>query len=68
MASILLWVGIVLTVTGWIALAWLAAKRMSVKDELNKFPERKSVLQLRRNYCWLTIIAGVILILLSVVV
>lgn len=66
MANILLWIGITLTVIGWIVFAWQAAKRMQVKDELEKFSERKNVIQLRRNYCWLTIFAGVVLILIAV--
>ena len=68
MASILLWIGIALTVIGWIALAWQAAKRMAVKDELERFPNRKNVMQLHRNYCWLTIIAGVVIILIAVII
>lgn len=39
MASILLWIGVALIVIGWIALAWQAAKRMAIKDELEKFPD-----------------------------
>lgn len=68
MASILLWIGIALTVTGWIALAWQAAKRMGIKDELERFPDKKNVMGLRRNYCWLTMIAGVVLILTAVII
>ena len=68
MASILLWIGIALTVIGWIALAWQAAKRMAVKDELERFPDKKNIMKLRRNYCLLTIIAGVVLILIAVVI
>ena len=68
MASILLWIGIALTVIGWIALAWQAVKRMAVKDELERFPDRKNVMQLHRNYCWLTMIAGVVLILIAVII
>ena len=68
MASILLWIGIALTVIGWIALAWQAAKRMEIKDELERFPNKKNVMQLRRNYCWLTMIAGVVLILIAIIV
>lgn len=68
MTTILLWIGISLTVIGWIALAWQAAKRMAIKDELERFPERNNVMQLRRNYCFLTIIAGVVLILIAIIV
>lgn len=68
MASILLWIGVALIVIGWIALAWQAAKRMAIKDELEKFPDKKNVMQLRRNYCWLTMIAGVVLILIAIII
>lgn len=60
-ASILLWTGITLTVAGWIAFAWQAAKIMAVKDELVKFPDNKNEMMLRRNYCRLTIIIGILL-------
>lgn len=68
MASILLWIGIALTIIGWVALAWQAAKRMVIKNELERFPDKKSAMQLRRNYCWLTMIAGVVLILIAVTI
>lgn len=68
MASILLWIGIALTVIGWVALASQAAKRMAIKDDLERFPIRKNLMQLRRNYCWLTIIASVALILIAVII
>lgn len=67
MASVLLWIGIVLTVIGWIALAWQASKRIVMQNELDKFPEKKNITQLQRNYCRLTIIIGVILILIAVI-
>ena len=67
MASTLLWIGIAVVVIGWIALAWQAAKRMAIKDELDRFPDRRNVMQLRRNYCWLTIIVGVLLILIATI-
>lgn len=67
MASILLWIGIAVTVIGWIALAWQASKRMAIKDELEKIPDKKKVMQLRRNYCIITIIAGIILILIATI-
>ena len=43
-------------------------REMAVKDELERFPDRKNVMQLRRNYCWLTIIAGVVFILIAVII
>lgn len=68
MASILLWTGIILAVAGWIAFAWQAAKRMAVKDELEKFPDNKNEMLLRRNYCRLTIIIGILLIMIAIAV
>ena len=65
MTSILLWTGIIFIVLGWIALAWQASKRMALKDELGKFPGKKDVMKLHRNYCILTIFAGIVLILLA---
>ena len=65
MANVLMWIGIALTVVGWLALAWQASRRLAVKDELEKFPQKKKTMQLRRNYCWLTIGAGVILLLIA---
>lgn len=68
MANILLWIGIALTAIGWIALAWQAAKGMALKDELDRFPDRKNVMQLRRNHCWLTMIAGIVVILIALII
>ena len=68
MASILLWIGIALTVIGWLALACQAAKRMARKDDLEKFPDRRRVMLLRRNYCRLTIIAGILLIMIAMII
>lgn len=68
MAEALLWIGIILTVIGWLALAWQASKRMVRKDEIEKFPNVRRTLQLRRNYCWLTITGGVVLVLVALMV
>lgn len=67
MANILMWVGIALTVFGWLMLAWQASKRLAVKDELEKFPQKKHVMQLHRNYCWLTISVGIILLFIAII-
>lgn len=67
MAGVLLWIGIALTVIGWFALAWQASKRITAKDELEKFPEKKKSALLKRNYCRLTIIAGILIILIATV-
>lgn len=68
MAETLLWIGIFLNVIGWLALAWQASKRMVRKDEIEKFPNVRRTLQLRRNYCWLTITGGVVLILVALII
>ncbi len=68
MANVLLWFGIGLTVVGWIALAIQAAKRMSVKDEMQNFPELRDKMQLRRNYCWFIILVGVVLLLIALAI
>ncbi|MDE6556612.1 MAG: hypothetical protein K2K55_06570 [Duncaniella sp.] len=68
MASILLWTGIVLIVAGWLALSWQAFKAVSSKKELEKFPEKKHAMTLRRNYCRFAIIAGIALLILSLTV
>ncbi len=62
-----MWIGIAVTVIGWLALAWQASKRLAVKDKIEKFPQMKKTMQLHRNYCFLTIIAGIIIILVAVI-
>lgn len=68
MASILLWTGIVLIVIGWLALAWQASKRMAVKEDLEKFPEKKRTMLLHRNYCRATILAGILILMISLII
>ncbi len=68
MASILMWIGISLTIIGWLALAFQASKRLSVKDDSEKFTQKKRAMQLYRNYCLITIIAGVILLLAACII
>ncbi len=68
MTEILMWIGIVLVVIGWLALGWQASKRLVAKDQLEKFPQTRQQMQLRRNYCWLVIAAGVILLLIALIV
>lgn len=67
MNVILMWTGIALTVIGWLALAWQASKRLAVKDELDKSPQKKTAMQLHRNYCFLTICAGIALLVLAMI-
>ena len=68
MATVLLWIGIALTVIGWLALARQAAKRMAAKDELAKFPQKRQVMILRRTYCLLTILVGILILVISLIV
>ncbi|MBD5213645.1 MAG: hypothetical protein HDS75_02315 [Bacteroidales bacterium] len=68
MASILLWIGIAVTVIGWLALFWQASKRLAVNDELDKLPRKKAALQLRRNYCLMTILAGMVIIMIALII
>ena len=39
MASILMWIGIGLIVTGCLALFWQASRYLAMKNELAKFPQ-----------------------------
>ena len=68
MANVLMWAGIGLIVIGWLALGWQASRRLAMKAELEKFPEKKHAMQLRRNYCWLTIGAGMIILVIAMMV
>ena len=68
MASFLLWIGIAVTVIGWLALSWQASKRLAVNDELDKLPRKKAALQLRRNYCLMTVIAGIVIIMIALII
>ena len=68
MASFLLWIGIAVTVIGWLALSWQASKRLAVNDELDKLPRKKAALQLRRNYCRMTVIAGIVIIMIALII
>ena len=68
MASILMWIGIGLIVTGCLALFWQASRYLAMKNELAKFPQKKSRLLLNRQYCRLTILAGIAALLISLVI
>ncbi len=68
MAEVLMWIGIAVLVIGWIALCWQAAKRLTAKDELEKFPEKKQTMQMHRNYCWLPMMAGIIILIISLLI
>lgn len=68
MAQVLLWTGIALIVVGWFALAGQAVKIMSRRNETEKFSRENHAMQLRRNYCRLTIIAGILLVIISMLI
>lgn len=68
MAQILLWTGIGVTVAGWLALAWQATRRMTAHEEMQRFPEFKARLRLRRRLCLLAILAGCALIVAAMCV
>lgn len=68
MASILMWIGIIVIVIGWLALSLLASKRMAMKEELEKFSEKKHQMMLRRNYSRLIILAGIALLLIALLI
>lgn len=68
MATFILWTGIILTVIGWLALAWQASKRLAVKEELEKFQQKKKTLLLHRNYCRLIILIGILLLLIALII
>ncbi len=56
-----------MTVIGWLALGWQAGKRMQHKTDIEKFPELRRQLALRRNYCFLIIFAGIILLAIGAI-
>lgn len=68
MASVLMWIGIALTVIGWLALGWQASRRLMMKDELEKFPQKKRTMRLYRSYCMFTIGIGFILIIVALII
>lgn len=68
MLHALLWIGIILIILGWLALAWQASKRMSYGKDLEKFPEKRKALQLKRNYCFLTMLIGILLLLIALII
>lgn len=68
MGNVLMWIGVGVTVIGWIALAWQASKRMAMKDELEILPQKKEQMQSRRNYCLMTIFAGIILLVIAMII
>ncbi len=68
MANILLWIGIIILVAGWLAFGWQASKRMAMKEELERFPEKRRFMVLRRNYCRLTMLIGIVLMIIALLI
>ena len=49
--------------------ACMASRKMDVcKNEIDTFPDRKKSMMLRRNYCRLTIIAGIVILMIAIAV
>ena len=47
----------------------MASRKMDVcKNEIDTFPDRKKSMMLRRNYCRLTIIAGIVILMIAIAV
>ena len=69
MATILLYIGIVLTVIGWLLLSWFAVKQMNLQKEYERFPQKweevKQNLIHNRWLCRSLIIFGLIVIIIS---
>lgn len=68
MTEILIWGGIALVVIGRLALAWLAGKRLTNKEELERSPQKAETMKLHRNYCRITMLAGVLLLILALII
>ena len=68
MASILLWIGIVVIVAGWLGLAWQASKIMAARKEVDKFPDRRKTMMMHRNYWRLTILAGILILIVALTI
>lgn len=68
MANVVMWIGIVVILVGFAALSWEAMKRMQAQEELNKFPQKKNAMRVRRNYCLMVIFAGMLLLVLALII
>lgn len=68
MASILLWIGIIVIVAGCFGLAWQAFKIIAVRNELDKFPDRRKTMMQHRNYWRLTILAGILILIVALTI
>lgn len=68
MSSVLLWIGIGVIVLGWLALAWQASKRIQLKESLDRDLEKKDLMRRTRNYCFLIIFTGIVLLLIAMLI
>ncbi len=68
MDNVMIWSGIIITVIGWLALAWQAAKAIAAKKQMDKFPQERKAMLLKRNYCRLTILIGMIVIIIGLII
>lgn len=68
MANILMWIGIALTVIGWLCLGWQASKRLVIKDKLDENVQKNESIKLYRRYCWGIICIGMVLLLISILI
>ncbi|MCM1076656.1 MAG: hypothetical protein NC411_04765 [Bacteroides sp.] len=72
METFLLYFGIGLTVIGWLALSWFAAKQMKAQKEYERIPlkweEVKRGLVRKRWICRVVILIGIIVILISLLI
>ena len=68
MANILMWIGIAVIVIGWLALAWQASRRLAAKEDMGKYPQKRKTMQLHRNYCLLTIAAGMVILISALII
>ena len=64
----MVWSGIIITVIGWLALARQAAKAIAAKKQMDKLPQERKAMLLNRNYCRLTILIGMIVILIGLII
>lgn len=69
MATVLLYVGIALTVAGWLALSWFAVKQISARKEYERLPQKwdeiKQTLMHKRNLCRYLIMSGLLVLIIS---
>lgn len=68
MSSIFLWAGVAIIIIGWLALSWQAMKAIRMREKMAKFKELNDRSRLRRNYCRITIIVGILFLLIALAI